>query len=218
MKHRFKSLTRNQTVTFVVFFILGIVAIAEGVPPLIDWWQAHHREPVAGLPQPGSPPVVTTDPKDPHTHRVQITMPKEGWVSAWGSGPPNIMWMKLNATDVGPAKGHVYLLLICRVDDPTTDAMRDTRIEISQPFEPSPVAGQIAMVASESFLSRLIPAKQVWMSLVIMPSVTQPSEIHVLGDVERLKGSILITNSVLVESKSLKGNKNKHVFDSPKTT
>jgi hypothetical protein len=207
-KHRFHSLTRNQTATFLIFLALALISIFEGIPSLVDWWVRAHT-PTAEVVQLGSPPKITTDPKDPHTHTVTITMPKNGWVSAWGSGEPNIMWMNINAEDVGPARGHVYILLICRVADSTVDSMHDDRIEISQPFEPPQVDSQIALGVSQSFLSRLIPGKSVFMSLVIMPSVLQPKEIHVLADVERLKGNILITNSVFVAAKVVPGQKNK---------
>jgi hypothetical protein len=203
-RRRLRSLTKNQTVIFVMGFfglLLTGISVVEGIPPLIDWWQPHHRP---AIPQPGSPPIVMTDPKNPHSHTVTLSMPKNGWMAGWGSAPPNLFWATVNGIDAGPAKSHLYLLITCRVADPTIDEKQDTRIEKSVPFELPETPTQFACAASQSFLGRLIPPKPVFISLVIMPNDVQPNEIHTLADVEKLKGSILITNSVAADGMVVK--------------
>jgi hypothetical protein len=107
------------------------------------------------------------------------------------------MWMTVNAVQgQSDAKGHIYMALICRVADVTVDEKADTKIEKSAPFEVPDKPTTIACAVSASFLMRVIPHNPVSISLIALPSKVSLDEVHSLSDVERLKGSIVITRVV----------------------
>ncbi|HZR31651.1 MAG TPA: carboxypeptidase-like regulatory domain-containing protein [Terriglobales bacterium] len=139
-------------------------------------------------------PVKHTD--SAHFGEVNIKMPRDGWMAEWGAKPPNVVRVVARAEPFLPYRGAVHLMLICRVVDNTIDEMQDTAIEKSVLFSPTQAQFEMEMTLSQSFLQRASThaPQMAHVSLVFLPRNANPANILKLADVERVGGSILITN------------------------
>jgi len=186
-KRRWGSLTKNQTLGFV----LTLLALIIGVPSLwfaYDSWRSTHPGHVANI---DHVELTPTEQKDLTIHRQTFKVPKEGWMPSWGGTAPNLVWGVANGIDLGAAKKKFVFVLACRVDDSTVDEPHDTTVEHSVAFDIEPGATQIAIPVSQAFIARVNPPKLIWVYLLMMPSHAPPGEIRSLSDVDKLGGVIL---------------------------
>jgi len=189
-RHRWISLTRNQT----IIFVMGVLALVAGIPSawfaFDSWWQSHPK----AVQNTDHVEVSPSKLESKTIHRMTFTSPKDGWMTQWGGSPPNIVWAVVNGFDLGPAKGKFRYILLCRIDDPTIDEQQDTTIEHSVAFAINPESFKIGIPTSQSFIARTISPKMVWIYLLLLPNTVQPEQIRTLSDVDRLGGGLLVKN------------------------
>jgi hypothetical protein len=181
---------------FVGAFYLRIVAavLIVGGTVVFGIYVWPKRETTTQTPAPGESIDVLIGPKH---HSTTFSMPREGWLSGYGSRPPNIVWALANTKPFVPYSDHVQILIVARASDQTIDALQDTTIEKSSVFHPSQEHLRMEMTVSQAFLKKVSEREQpeVEVTLVALPEEADASKIYKLADVKSMKGSTLITST-----------------------
>jgi hypothetical protein len=153
-----------------------------------------------GVPAPGASVDVLIGPNQ---HRTTVSMPREGWTSEYGSRPPNIVYVRVNAEPFVPYAAHLQMIFAIKVQDNTIDEMQDSRIEISNVFHPTHTPYLMEMTASQEFMKRVLDSypAMVTVSPIVLPEDADAKAIHTLADVGRLKGYVLVTQGFVMSVK-----------------
>ena len=150
-----------------------------------------------------SPLKVTLS--EPETTQQKIgtfkfSSPKEGWLPQWGQTAGDLVYGVTPGLDLGPARGQYRFMLAVRIEDPTIERNQDTSIVKSAAYEIKNEATTLAVRVDQEFMRRLHGASMVSVSLVMMPTAVEPTQIHKLADVGPRGGAILATNMFLFQT------------------
>lgn len=117
LRHRWRSLTRNQSLAFtliILSLVAAFAAVVEGIPPLYDWWNAHHSvATVPSKPDENRLPKIEPQAKAPARSPKKVSKPTLS-LHVPGTGPDaNGNWTA--TTEEFPSEGNsgtvfVYLL------------------------------------------------------------------------------------------------------------
>jgi hypothetical protein len=147
----------------------------------------------------------TTVSETAHSGDPLIHAPGGGWMFEWGMHKNGIAYIGANVEPLLPYKDRIYLILICRVADNTIDEMEDINIEKSSVFYARQPRIEMEMLVTQAFLARAMKAPEqppiIHAALVSLPINLQPSQIHKLGDVEKIGGNILSINGFAIDPK-----------------
>jgi hypothetical protein len=133
----------------------------------------------------------------PNGMSVEFHMPPSGWMTAWGSKPPDVAYAVAEATQFVPYKDQLRLLLVCRVVDDLIDELQDENIQKSPAFTPTQSAMSMEMHMSRALMGKAAtypPPQMIHVALVLIKSDVDLGKIKKLADVQPLGGTILVVN------------------------
>jgi hypothetical protein len=179
----------KRWIGYVCFIFAGILGVYWG----ISEYQARTHD---HLP---SAEVQGNNKGNPTSKRagVDFHMPPGGWMTEWGSRPPDIAFAVADATQFVPYKDHVRLMLIWRIADDAIDEQQDENIQKSPLFTPAQPVMSMEMHIEQRWMRRLAdypPSQLVHMALVLITADIDPRKIRKLADVQALGGQVLVVN------------------------
>jgi hypothetical protein len=136
---------------------------------------------------------------------VEFKMPTGGWMTLWGSKPPDIAYAVADATPFVPYKDQLRLVLVCRIVDNSIDELQDENIQKSPTFTPTQPEVSIEMHMGQALMMKAAhypPPQMVHVVLVLIKSDTDLAKIRKLADVQPLGGTILVVNGFGLDIKT----------------
>ena len=153
-----------------------------------------------------TPKVIPKSPVTPSDKvQVEFKMPLTGWMTAWGSKPPDIAYATVNAEQFLPYKEHMRLMLICRAVDDTVDELQDEDIQKSSVFTPTQSVMNMEMHLTQKLMTKAAtysPLQMVHVALILMKQDLDTGKIKKLADVSSLGGNILVVNGFGLNAKT----------------
>ncbi len=117
-----------------------------------------------------------------------------GFAVAWGVTPaPHRCYATVNTTELTQYQDGFDMCLICRPQDVTVDAARDTRIAKSELFA---IDGSTKSIMTVVFPDTLMGRSDVDIYLAVIPKSIRPEQVSRLEDVKILGGHVLFVGGV----------------------